>query len=124
MDNEKQRRQRVAASIRYNAKNVKQMKMNLNLKTDADIIEHLATVGNMQGYIKDLIRKDMNDEHQAPALKLKIIEGDFIEGENVVVSIDGKEFKRKVYYSNKWNDLVIIVYGNEYAYSEFTKSCQ
>lgn len=49
----------VQASIKYNAKNVKQIKINLNRKTDADIIERLAGSGNMQGYIKDLIRKDM-----------------------------------------------------------------
>ena len=30
--------------------------------TDQDIIEHLKTVGNRQGYIKDLIRADMNKE--------------------------------------------------------------
>jgi hypothetical protein len=47
------------ASIKYNRSNVKQVKMNLNLKTDADILEHLATVGNVQGYIKNLIRQDM-----------------------------------------------------------------
>ena len=49
----------VKASIKYNANNVKQIKINLNRKTDADIIERLAGSGNMQGYIKDLIRKDM-----------------------------------------------------------------
>ena len=47
------------AAIRYNRANVKQVKMNLNRRTDADIIEHLATVGNIQGYIKNLIRQDM-----------------------------------------------------------------
>ena len=47
------------ATIKYNRSNVKQVKMNLNLKTDADILEHLATVGNVQGYIKNLIRQDM-----------------------------------------------------------------
>lgn len=56
--NKKQSAQ-VKASIKYNAKNVKQIKLNLNLKTDADIIEALAYCGNMQGYIKDLIRKDL-----------------------------------------------------------------
>lgn len=49
---------RVKASMKYNAKNVKQIKINLNRKTDADIIEALTVCGNMQGYIKDLIRKD------------------------------------------------------------------
>lgn len=47
------------AAIRYNKANVKQIKLNLNLKTDADIIEKLASCGNMQGYIKNLIRQDM-----------------------------------------------------------------
>lgn len=51
----------VQASIKYNAKNVKQIKLNLNLKTDADVIEALAAVPNMQGYIKDLIRKDIKN---------------------------------------------------------------
>lgn len=110
---------KVKASMKYNAANVKQVKLNLNKKTDADIIEALAACGNMQGYIKDLIRKDLNDVHQPHALNLKIIDGEFKEGEFVTVSIDGREFKRKAYYSNKWNDLVIIVYGNEYRKSEF-----
>lgn len=50
---------RSKASTKYNAKNVKQIKLNLNKKTDADIIEVLESVGNKQGYIKDLIRQDM-----------------------------------------------------------------
>ena len=57
--NESTKQARVRASIKYNEVNVKQIKMNLNLKTDADILEHLATVGNVQGYIKNLIRQDM-----------------------------------------------------------------
>lgn len=58
---EKERQSRIKASIKYNAKNVKQIKLNLNRKTDADIIEALEASGNIQGYIKDLIRKDLND---------------------------------------------------------------
>ncbi|WP_298535706.1 hypothetical protein [uncultured Methanobrevibacter sp.] len=116
---DEKRKAHVKASMKYNAANVKQVKLNLNKKTDADIIKALAECGNMQGYIKDLIRKDLNDVVQPHALKLKIIEGEFKDGESVTVSIDGKEFKRKVYYSNRWNDLVIIVYGNEYRRSEF-----
>ncbi len=49
----------VKASMKYNAENVKQVKLNLNKKTDADIIQHLESKDNVQGYIKDLIRKDM-----------------------------------------------------------------
>ena len=57
---EKERQSRIRASIKYNAKNVKQIKLNLNRKTDADVIEKLEDCGNIQGYIKDLIRKDMD----------------------------------------------------------------
>ena len=56
---DKQRKSRVKASVKYNEANVKQIKLNLNLKTDADIIQRLSESGNMQGYIKSLIRKDM-----------------------------------------------------------------
>ncbi len=110
---------RVKASMKYNAANVKQVKLNLNKKTDADIIEALAACGNMQGYIKDLIRKDLNDEKQVPAITKKIVEGEFLEDQFVIVEIDGREFRRKVYYSHKWGDLVITVLGNEYAKYEF-----
>lgn len=48
------------ASMKYNEKNVKQMKLALNKKTDADIIEHLDKIRNKQGYIKELIRRDMD----------------------------------------------------------------
>jgi hypothetical protein len=33
--------------------------LKLNDRTDADILEWLSQVGNKQGYIKDLIRKDI-----------------------------------------------------------------
>lgn len=43
----------------YNRDHVKQVKLALNLKTDADIIEKLRSVDSIQGYIKQLIRDDM-----------------------------------------------------------------
>lgn len=57
---EKKRQAHVQAAMKYNAKNVKQIKINLNRKTDADIIDYLDKADNVQGLIKDLIRKDMN----------------------------------------------------------------
>ena len=57
---EKLKKQRVKASIKYNKNNVKQIKINLNRKTDADIIKYLEGADNVQGLIKDLIRQDMN----------------------------------------------------------------
>ena len=56
---EKKKQAHVKASMKYNAKNVKQIKINLNRKTDADIIKYLEMADNVQGLIKDLIRSDM-----------------------------------------------------------------
>jgi len=44
---------------KYDAVNVVQIKLKLNRKTDADIIGHLGNKENRSGYLKDLIRKDM-----------------------------------------------------------------
>lgn len=43
----------------YDAEHTIQVKMKLNKTHDADIIKKLNEVGNKQGYIKDLIRKDI-----------------------------------------------------------------
>lgn len=50
----------IKASMKYNEKNTKQIKFSFNLKTDADILEKLNNVPNKQGYIKELIRNDLN----------------------------------------------------------------
>lgn len=47
------------ASMKYNEKAVKQIKLAFNRTTDADIIAHLERCGNVQGYLKELIRRDM-----------------------------------------------------------------
>lgn len=47
------------AQAKYDAENTKRVFIKLNLKTDADILEQLEKVGNKQGYIKELIRKDI-----------------------------------------------------------------
>lgn len=44
---------------RYDKANTIQVKLKLNKNTDADIIERLDSVDNRQGYIKELIRKDI-----------------------------------------------------------------
>lgn len=43
----------------FEADNEIELEIILDKITDADIMEKLATVGNMQGYIKELIRQDM-----------------------------------------------------------------
>ena len=48
------------ATEKYQKENTKLMTIRLNRKTDADIIAKLEQVESKQGYIKDLIRKDLN----------------------------------------------------------------
>lgn len=47
------------AIAKYDAANTVQVKLKLNRVTDADILERLEEVGNRQGYIKRLIREDL-----------------------------------------------------------------
>lgn len=44
------------AQDKYDKNNTVQIKLKLNKKTDADIIEELGTVSNKQGLIKALLR--------------------------------------------------------------------
>lgn len=47
------------ANARYDAANTTQIKLKLNCVTDADILKKLDEVASKQGYIKELIRKDI-----------------------------------------------------------------
>ena len=51
-------------NVVYDKANTKQVKFKFNIKTDADILEHLKRQTNIQGYIKALIRADIA-AHQA-----------------------------------------------------------
>jgi len=53
------------AQAKYDAANTVQIRLKLNVKTDADIIERLNAVDNKQGYIKSLIRSDMQSKCKA-----------------------------------------------------------
>ena len=48
------------ANAKYDKANTKGIYLKLNKNTDADIIERLDEIENVQGYIKTLIRKDMD----------------------------------------------------------------
>ena len=48
------------AQAKYDAKATTGIYLKLNNGTDADILEHLAKMENKQGYIKQLIRADMD----------------------------------------------------------------
>ena len=47
------------ARRKYDKENTVVVTIKLNKKTDADVIEKLASVDSKQGYIKALIRADM-----------------------------------------------------------------
>lgn len=49
------------AAIRYDKANTKLITLKLNKRTDNDVLTRLDEVPNKQGYIKKLIRDDIND---------------------------------------------------------------
>ena len=51
----------IRANMKYNEKNTTQIKFSFNNKTDADVIAKLQSVPNKQGYVKELIRRDINE---------------------------------------------------------------
>lgn len=52
---------------KYDATSTKQIHLKLNIKTDADIIEKLNKVENVQGYIKEIIREEMKNRRTETA---------------------------------------------------------
>lgn len=49
----------IKAQAKYDAENTRQVHLKLNLRTDGDVLEKLDSVPSKQGYIKRLIRADM-----------------------------------------------------------------
>jgi len=47
------------ATKKYEETHTVQVHLKLNLRTDDDILRKLAEVSNKQGYIKNLIRRDL-----------------------------------------------------------------
>ncbi len=52
---------RSKASAKYTKNKVKKITLGLNVNTDEKIIEFLNTKPNKQGYIKELIKKDLEN---------------------------------------------------------------
>ena len=46
------------AQEKYDAANTRQIRLKLNLSSDVDILDRLNQVGNIQGFIKELIRME------------------------------------------------------------------
>lgn len=51
-----------AAAARYDRTHTRQFTLKLNLETDADILRKFAECGNIQGYIKRLVRADLKKD--------------------------------------------------------------
>lgn len=52
------------ADARYKAAHTKQIKLVLNRNTEAELLSFLTAKDNVQGYIKALIRSDMQKTRQ------------------------------------------------------------
>lgn len=50
------------AISKYDSNNTKQFKIKLNNKTDKELIDKLNSVENVQGYIKELIKNDLESK--------------------------------------------------------------
>ncbi len=50
------------AQLKYDKGNTRQINLKLNTKTDADVIGKLDSVGNKQGYLKNLVRGNMRSD--------------------------------------------------------------
>ena len=53
------------AQAKYDAHRTVQIKMKLNIRTDGDIRAHLDAQSNKQGYLKELIREDIERRGQS-----------------------------------------------------------
>lgn len=53
------------AQAKYDKENTVSVRLKLNKKTDADILERLDGVKSKQGYIKALVREDMRKKGAA-----------------------------------------------------------
>lgn len=49
----------IKAQKKYDNENTRQVHLKLNKRTDSDVLERLDAVPNKQGYIKRLIREDL-----------------------------------------------------------------
>ena len=56
----RKKQQQRKAALKYQARSIQRTVVILSRNTDKDIIAKLEQVGNMSGYIKSLIRADIN----------------------------------------------------------------
>lgn len=58
-------------------------------------------------------------EEYAEQMELKLIDGEFLEGQTVTVEVikTGKQYQRKVKYAKKYGDLYVTINNTDYPYS-------
>ena len=78
----------IRANEKYDKVHTTGVYLKLNNETDKDILEYLASVPNRQGYIKQLIRKDM--EQSAPNSAPNLVLDDCIQKPSNVMFVNGK----------------------------------
>lgn len=60
LDRLKEYQDRTEYLRKYHQNNIRQFRFCLNRNTDADIIAYLESLPNIQGYLRELVKKDMN----------------------------------------------------------------
>lgn len=94
------------ASAKYDAENTKRVYIKLNKGTDADIIGWLSLKRNTQGFIKEMIRRDMEmNKKEYTVVIIGSTKNQDIETEQLVTSDIKKAIKeardlRDVHHSN------------------------
>lgn len=53
-----------AANIKYNKEHTRSVTIRFMINTESDLLNHINTQPNKSGYIKSLIKKDMEEQNQ------------------------------------------------------------
>ena len=53
----------------YEKENIRQIRLKINRKTEPELLEWIEKQGNIQGYIKQLIREDMENQPKEAELR-------------------------------------------------------
>lgn len=120
----------IKAQAKYDKQNTKQVMLKLNVNSDADILAKLGDEGNKQGYIKELVRRDMRDTSNVLSLDsiryllLPIVKryeiksvsvfGSYARNEakptsDVDILIDGGNYKGLVEYINMVDEMKTVL---------------
>ena len=77
-----------ARAWKWDQEHTRQFKVKLNCRTDADIIARLEQVENTQGYIKRLIREDLQREENGTMTRVQNEAGSWVDFDQAVELMD------------------------------------